>query len=84
MTQCESLVRGLCTCDDEAIVDAVISVGKSFHLRVIAQGIETRQQVLALQRLQCLEGQGPYFREPVAANEFARLLEGDRCTTIVT
>ena len=73
----ESLVRGLRTGADEAIVNAVISTGKSFHLRVIAQGIETREQFLALQRLQCLEGQGPYFREPVAAKEFARLLEGD-------
>jgi diguanylate cyclase len=80
----ESLVRDLCTCDDEAIVDAVISAGKSFHLRVIAQGIETREQFMALQRLKCLEGQGPYFREPLAANEFASLLESDCCTTIMT
>jgi diguanylate cyclase (GGDEF)-like protein len=80
----ESLVHGLCTGDNEAIVDAVISTGKSFHLRVVARGIETREQFLALQRLRCLEGQGLYFREPVAANEFARLLEGDYCTTIVT
>jgi diguanylate cyclase len=80
----ESLVRGLRTCDNEAIVDAVISAGKSFHLRVIAQGIETREQFVALQRLQCLEGQGPYFREPVAANEFTRLLEGRCRTSIVT
>jgi diguanylate cyclase len=80
----QSLVRDLCTCDDEAIVDAVISAGKSFHLRVIAQGIETREQFIALQRLKCLEGQGSYFREPVAANEFASLLESDCCATIVT
>lgn len=80
----ESLIHGLCAGDNEAIVNAVISTGKSFHLRVIAQGIETREQFVALKRLGCLGGQGPYFREPVAANEFARLLESDCCTTIVT
>jgi EAL domain-containing protein (putative c-di-GMP-specific phosphodiesterase class I) len=71
----ESLVHGLCTSDDDAgIVNTVISAGKSFHLRVIAQGIETREQFLTLQSLQCREGQGRYFREPVPANEFAKLL----------
>jgi diguanylate cyclase (GGDEF)-like protein len=74
----ESLVHGLCSCGDDAgIVNAVISAGKSFHLRVIAQGIETREQFLALQCLQCREGQGRYFREPVTANVFSRLLEDD-------
>jgi EAL domain-containing protein (putative c-di-GMP-specific phosphodiesterase class I) len=56
---------------------------KSFHLRVIAQGIETREQFLVLRRLQCLEGQGPYFHERATATEFAMLLEGG-CTTIAT
>jgi diguanylate cyclase (GGDEF)-like protein len=71
-----SLVQGLCTSDGNAdIVNAVISAAKSFRLRVIAQGIETRDQFLALQSLQCREGQGRYFHEPVPANEFAKLLE---------
>jgi diguanylate cyclase (GGDEF)-like protein len=74
----ESLVHNLCgRGGDEDIVNAVISAGKSFHLRVIAQGIETREQFLALQRMQCREGQGRYFREPVPANEFSRLLKED-------
>jgi diguanylate cyclase len=79
----ESLVRGLRTGDNEAMVNAVIGTAKSFHLRVIAQGIETREQFLVLRRLQCLEGQGPYFHEPAAATEFAMLLKAG-CTTIAT
>jgi diguanylate cyclase (GGDEF)-like protein len=80
----ESLVRTLHTHEgDDAIVNAVIGAGRSFHLRVIAKGIETREQFLALQDLQCREGQGPYFREPVPADEFARLLRFDGCTTIM-
>jgi diguanylate cyclase len=81
----ESLVRTLCAREgDDAIVNAVISAGRSFHLRVLAKGIQTPQQLLTLQGLQCREGQGPYFRDPVPAAEFARLLKNDGCTTIWT
>jgi diguanylate cyclase (GGDEF)-like protein len=71
-----SLIRGLCTNTKHAgIVDAVISAGRSFHLRVVAEGIETREQVQALRSQRCSEGQGCYFRVPADASEFARLLE---------
>jgi diguanylate cyclase (GGDEF)-like protein/PAS domain S-box-containing protein len=77
-----SLVHGLCTCaDDASIVNAVIGTGKSFHLRIIADGVETREQFLALQNRQCTEGQGHYFREPMPAGEFAKLLEADLYAT---
>jgi diguanylate cyclase (GGDEF)-like protein len=76
-----SLVQGVCTGDGSAdIVNAAISAAKSFHLRVIAQGIETREQFLALQGLQCHQGQGRYFHEPLPADAFAKLLEYDGCT----
>jgi diguanylate cyclase (GGDEF)-like protein len=78
-----SLVQGLYASDGSAdIVNAVISAAKSFHLRVIAQGIETREQFLALQSLQCREGQGRYFHEPLPANEFAKLLEYAGCSPL--
>jgi diguanylate cyclase (GGDEF)-like protein/PAS domain S-box-containing protein len=78
----KSFVRGLCTnAGDANIVSAVINMGKSFGLRVIAEGVETREQFLRLQAQQCAEGQGYYFREPVAAKEFAKLLGSDLSTT---
>jgi diguanylate cyclase (GGDEF)-like protein/PAS domain S-box-containing protein len=78
----KSFIRGLCTdVGDANIVSAVINMGKSFGLRVIAEGVETREQFLRLQAQQCAEGQGYYFREPVAAHEFAKLLGWDLSTT---
>jgi EAL domain-containing protein (putative c-di-GMP-specific phosphodiesterase class I) len=72
-----SLVRGMCTsANDASIVDAVISAGRCFHLRVVADGVETRGQFLALQSRQCAEGQGPYFLDPVPMNEFTKLRTG--------
>jgi diguanylate cyclase (GGDEF)-like protein/PAS domain S-box-containing protein len=74
----KSFIRGLCTnASDANIVSAVINMGKSFRLRVIAEGVETREQFLALQAQHCTEGQGYYFQKPVAPREFAKLLESD-------
>jgi diguanylate cyclase (GGDEF)-like protein/PAS domain S-box-containing protein len=80
----KSFVRGLCTnTGDASIVSAVINMGKSFGLKVIAEGVETRAQFLRLQAQQCAEGQGHYFNEPVTANEFAKLLGPDLSITVV-
>jgi diguanylate cyclase (GGDEF)-like protein/PAS domain S-box-containing protein len=78
----KSFVHGVCTSPDDAkIVSAVINLGRSFHLQVIAEGVETRAQFLALQEQNCGEGQGYYFRRPIAAHEFTRLLASDLSTT---
>ena len=61
--------------DDAAIVRAVISMGKSLKLRVIAEGVETPEQHAFLLAQQCDEGQGYYFGHPVAAEAFAALLK---------
>lgn len=57
-----------------AIVSAIIAMGISLKQRVVAEGIETTQQLAFLQANGCAEGQGYYFRPPVAAEEFASLL----------
>jgi diguanylate cyclase (GGDEF)-like protein/PAS domain S-box-containing protein len=80
----KSFVHGICAnADDAKIVSAVINLGRSFHLQVIAEGIETRAQFLALQGQNCAEGQGYYFQPPVAADEFAKLLGADLSETVI-
>lgn len=59
--------------DDASIVSAVISMGKSLHMRVIAEGIEAREQLAFLKGQGCSEGQGSYFSRPMEATEFIRL-----------
>jgi diguanylate cyclase (GGDEF)-like protein/PAS domain S-box-containing protein len=79
----KSFVHGLCTnAGDAKIVSAVINMGKSFRLKVIAEGVETREQYLRLQVQQCAEGQGYYFQAPMAGSEFAKLLGPDLSATI--
>ena len=57
------------------IVSAVISMARSLDLRVIAEGIETGDQLTFLRAEACGEGQGYYFGRPVAAGQFAQVLE---------
>jgi EAL domain-containing protein (putative c-di-GMP-specific phosphodiesterase class I) len=61
--------------EDAAIVTAVIGMGKSLKLRVIAEGVETPEQCAFLLAQQCDEGQGYYFSRPVGAGAFATLLQ---------
>jgi diguanylate cyclase (GGDEF)-like protein/PAS domain S-box-containing protein len=71
----QSFVRDMTTdADDASIVSAVISMGKSLHMRVVAEGVETREQLAFLQEQSCPEGQGYYFGRPVSAGEFTQLL----------
>jgi diguanylate cyclase (GGDEF)-like protein/PAS domain S-box-containing protein len=71
----QSFVRDITTdAGDAGIVSAVISMGKSLHMRVVAEGVETREQLAFLREQRCPEGQGYHFSRPVVAGEFTRLL----------
>jgi diguanylate cyclase (GGDEF)-like protein/PAS domain S-box-containing protein len=69
--------------DDSPIVGAMINMGKSLKLRVIAEGIETQQQLAILQAQHCGEGQGYFFSRPVAAAQFTDLLKVGNTETVV-
>jgi len=56
-----------------SIVCAVISMGKSLGHRVVAEGVETAEQLAFLQTQQCGEGQGYYFSGPLVAEQFVTL-----------
>jgi EAL domain-containing protein (putative c-di-GMP-specific phosphodiesterase class I) len=57
------------------IVSAVISMGRSLKLRVVAEGVETQEELAFLQAHQCDEAQGYYFSRPVLPQQFAKLLK---------
>jgi diguanylate cyclase (GGDEF)-like protein/PAS domain S-box-containing protein len=72
----QSFIRQITTTpDDTAIVTAVISMGRSLKLRVIAEGVETQEELAFLQALECDEAQGYYFSRPVCPREFAEILK---------
>jgi diguanylate cyclase (GGDEF)-like protein len=71
----QSFVRMITTAPDEtAIVTAMIRMGRSLNLRVVAEGVETPRELAFLQARGCEEAQGFYFSRPVIAQRFAKLL----------
>jgi diguanylate cyclase (GGDEF)-like protein/PAS domain S-box-containing protein len=72
----QSFVRQISTVPtDTTIVTTVISMGQSLKLRVVAEGVETQNELEFLQAHNCEEAQGYFFSRPVPAQKFARLLE---------
>jgi diguanylate cyclase (GGDEF)-like protein/PAS domain S-box-containing protein len=61
--------------DDTSIVTAMINMGHSLKLRVIAEGVETQEELDFLREHRCDEVQGYLFSRPVPAERFAALLE---------
>jgi EAL domain-containing protein (putative c-di-GMP-specific phosphodiesterase class I) len=62
--------------EDKAIAEAIIAMGKTLSLTVVAEGVETPEQQAFLSERACDEMQGYYFSTPVAADDFAALLRG--------
>ena len=69
-----SFVRGVNSVpEDEAIVRALLYLGESFGLNVIAEGVETEEQLRFLEGCRCTEVQGFLLGRPVPAGEFENL-----------
>ena len=71
----QSFIRGLSSdSNDAALVSAIISLGRSLKLTIIAEGVETLEQLDFLKAHQCEEGQGYYFSKAVEPDAFVRYL----------
>jgi len=70
-----SFVRDLATdSDDASITSAIIAMAHSLKLNVVAEGVETEEQLAFLRSQQCDEMQGYLFSPPVPAEAFSKLL----------
>ena len=76
----QSFVRDITTdADDAAIAATIVTLGHSLKLRVIAEGVETAQQLALLREMKCDEIQGYYFSKPMLPAEMGELLRHGRC-----
>jgi diguanylate cyclase (GGDEF)-like protein len=67
---------------NRGIAEAIIAMGRTLSLTVIAEGVETKVQADFLREQACDEFQGFYFSKPVAAGKFAELLEAQSPLTV--
>ncbi|WP_413795482.1 MULTISPECIES: bifunctional diguanylate cyclase/phosphodiesterase [unclassified Pseudomonas] len=72
-----------CICDtssvseDKALTEAIIAMGRTLSLTVVAQGVETKAQADFLRDNACDEFQGFYFNKPIPADQFKVLLQAE-------
>ncbi|MBP2077980.1 EAL and GGDEF domain-containing protein [Oceanobacillus polygoni] len=59
--------------DGEIIANTIISMGKNLNFRVIAEGIESEDQLNYLKKQKCHEGQGYYFSKPIGDGQITEL-----------
>jgi diguanylate cyclase (GGDEF)-like protein/PAS domain S-box-containing protein len=60
---------------ETSIVTAIISMGRSLKLRIVAEGVETAEELAFLQAQDCDEAQGYFFCRPTPPEQFANLLK---------
>ena len=72
----QSFIRNIATDhNDAAIVRAIIAMSASLGLHVVAEGVETEEQLQLLGRDQCTLAQGHLLGQPASAEAFERLLQ---------
>lgn len=77
-----SFVRGVLTDpNDAAIAEIIVSLGNSLGLEVIAEGVETEEQLRFLAGIGCRHYQGFLFGRPMAAGDFAAAMPARESTT---
>jgi diguanylate cyclase (GGDEF)-like protein len=78
----KSFIDGVATSTEgHAVVAAITQLGQTLRLEVVAEGLETGEQVEILRDLNCPLGQGYHFSRPLAAGDAVRLLVAGSATT---
>lgn len=60
---------------EESIINSIIEMAHSLKLKVVAEGVETKEQLLVLKKRKCDYIQGYYFSKPLPADEIEKLFE---------
>jgi EAL domain-containing protein (putative c-di-GMP-specific phosphodiesterase class I) len=77
-----SFIREVATASEYgALAEAIISMCNNLSLKVVAQGVETKEQAEFLREHACDELQGFYFNRPVSAQQFTKLLQAQAADT---
>lgn len=61
--------------NDEVIIESIIMLAHNLNLHVVAEGVETKNQLEFLKKYKCKEIQGYYFTEPISKNKLEKMLE---------
>ncbi len=68
--------------DVEAIVMAIIAMAHTLKIKVVAEGVETEEQLVLLQAHNCDEIQGYFYSPPMPEDEISKLLKNEQCLSL--
>ncbi|MEO6118760.1 MAG: EAL domain-containing protein [Methylotenera sp.] len=71
----QSFVQDIGSSDNGIIVSAIIGMGNNLKLSVVAEGVENKMQLTYLKELNCEEGQGYFFSQPIMADQLTSMLK---------
>jgi diguanylate cyclase len=75
----QSFIKDVLTdLDNKEITKAIIAMSHNLELKVLAEGVETKEQMNFLKDLNCDEMQGYYFSRPINSESFSKLLSGNQ------
>jgi diguanylate cyclase len=66
---------------DSQLVELIVKLANTFELNVIAEGVETIEQVNILEKNKCNHAQGYYFSKPISAQKMKKLLSQNKVKT---
>ncbi len=69
---------------NRAITIAILQMAHSLNLKIVAEGVETKSQLMFLQEYQCDEIQGYWFSPPLSAKDFSDLLQSGKSLPLVS
>ena len=71
-----SFIQQICILDDkQAVVDAIVQMSHRLKMKVVAEGVESAQQVELLKKMECDYIQGFYYSKPLPLHELVDFLE---------
>ncbi|WP_430789832.1 DUF4084 domain-containing protein [Virgibacillus flavescens] len=73
----KSFIDDIVDPDNQSIVETIINIGDNLRLKVIAEGIESMDQLDVLKKQGCSLGQGYLFSKPVPVKEFDSILQAE-------
>ena len=79
----KSFVENIMTCQrDTLIVKSLINLAKDLNLNIIAEGVETQEQLQFLKDHNCIEAQGYYLNKPLSTKDISKLLTASSDPTL--
>lgn len=73
----KSLIDHVCEEKGKTLVEQVIMLSKLLNMKVVAEGVETEEQIIELRKMNCDEIQGFYYAKPMPEKEFTEYVKGN-------